>query len=1151
MPHFEFHISQQARQRYQFDQALFSLSGNVIFADFHAARLFADKMNAQRNLEDSPDQVVKAGQIHAMGLIDEILHLMARQYRLQFNPLALEKALTWLEEKLGGASVNEALLRFVEEFPPITVHRGEISPQGYLQGRSDGMLNRQTTLEEILLLWLANTNPAFAPYLELFDDRSLTEETHYSQIIQELGAFFETQPRFGPQNQTLIEVLRAPALASPDSLEGQLDFIRTRWDTFLGEYIQRLLKSLDFIKEEEKPVFFGPGPALAPQYPPPGVLYDLFEEERFSPDSDWMPRLVLIAKNAYVWLDQLSKAHLKEIRRLDQVPDEELDTLARWGISGLWLIGLWERSPASQRIKQLCGNPDAVSSAYSLYDYIIADDLGGEEAYLNLRQRAWQRGIHLAADMVPNHVGIYSKWVVEHPEWFVSLEHSPFPTYTFNGENLSHDPRVGIYLEDHYYEKSDAAVVFKRSDHWTGDARYIYHGNDGTAMPWNDTAQLDYLNPEVREAAIQTILHVARKFPIIRFDAAMTLTKKHFQRLWFPEPGSGGDIPSRTEFGITRAQFDAAMPAEFWREVVDRVAQEIPDTLLLAEAFWMMEGYFVRTLGMHRVYNSAFMHMLRDENNAEYRKLIKNTLEFDPQILKRYVNFMNNPDEDTAIAQFGHDDKYFGICIMMATLPGLPMFGHGQIEGFHEKYGMEYRRAYWDEYPDTHLVARHERQVFPLLHRRAQFAEVDNFYLFDFYTPQGRVDENVFAYSNHIQGQCSLVVYHNRWADARGWVKTSAAYLDKASEQLRQTHLAAALGLDEQPDRFTIFREHISGLEYIRANTELHERGLYVELGAYKYQVFLDFRQVTDNEWNQYRQLSKYLDGRGVPNIEETLKEILLQPLLYPFRALVNPESFTHLLDIYSQAEASKRSHQRTLLTDTRQKLAHFFNEIERMTEIGSAPDAFIEIILQRLAAFFDLPAIAASASDSLAAWLLPEEEDLAFWGVLLAWLFTHPLGSAVGATAEETPAHSRTLLDDWLLAKILEQTLAGLGLKAEPSQEGALALKVLVQHQAWSDDPGKPASLLKAWFNNDDIQRLLRINDHRGTRWFHKESFEKFLRWMLIVALLEIYTRPKLTQAQKAQAAAPSIARIENFMRAAAQSDFQVEKLLQESGSQ
>ena len=61
------------------------------------------------------------------------------------------------------------------------------------------------------------------------------------------------------------------------------------------------------------------------------------------------------------------------------------------------------------------------------------------------------------------------------------------------------------------------------------------------------------------------------------------------------------------------------MPVEFWREVVDRVAAEVPGTLLLAEAFWMMEGYFVRTLGMHRVYNSAFMNLLRDEDNEHYR----------------------------------------------------------------------------------------------------------------------------------------------------------------------------------------------------------------------------------------------------------------------------------------------------------------------------------------------------------------------------------------------------------------------------------------------------------------------------------------------------------------------------------------------------
>ena len=118
---------------------------------------------------------------------------------------------------------------------------------------------------------------------------------------------------------------------------------------------------------------------------------------------------------------------------------------------------------------------------------------------------------------------------------------------------------------------------------------------------------------------------------------------------------------------MSQAEFDARMPVEFWREVVDRVAAEVPDTLLLAEAFWMLEGYFVRTLGMHRVYNSAFMHMLRDENGAGYRKLMRHA-RIRPEILKRYVNFMSNPDEKTAVEQFGKGDKYFGVATVMATM---------------------------------------------------------------------------------------------------------------------------------------------------------------------------------------------------------------------------------------------------------------------------------------------------------------------------------------------------------------------------------------------------------------------------------------------------------------------------------------------------
>ncbi len=106
---------------------------------------------------------------------------------------------------------------------------------------------------------------------------------------------------------------------------------------------------------------------------------------------------------------------------------------------------------------------------------------------------------------------------------------------------------------------------------------------------------------------------------------------------------------------------------------------------------------------------------------------------------------------------------------MMATLPGLPMFGHGQIEGFTEKYGMEYRRAYWDEQPDEHLVKRHEREIFPLLRKRYLFAEALNFRLYDFFSGDGTVNEDVFAYSNRSGFERALVVYHNRFAK-RAWL---------------------------------------------------------------------------------------------------------------------------------------------------------------------------------------------------------------------------------------------------------------------------------------------------------------------------------------------------------------------------------------------
>ncbi len=1148
----EFHISRKARDFYQFEESLFSLSGNVIFPNFQAARVFAQKINEKRNLTSFPEQAVNPGQIIAIGLIDEILHYVAGLYRDHKNSQAFDQALDWLNEKFGKSTVDEVLLKFADEFPSASIYRGQMGFTAYLEGETAGVPHRQILLEEMLMLWLGNINPACLPFVELFDDASLERETPYLQLIEGLHAFFDGQPFFGPDHQNLVDMLRSPAVAVPQSLSGQLKYIQEKWGYLLGPYLLRLIRSLDLIKEEEiaewrRMTFWSRAPAEVYEF-----LGMEKEAERFSLDLEWMPKVVLMAKNIYVWLHQLSRKYRRSIYRLDQIPDEELDLLANWGFAGLWLIGVWERSPASKRIKERLGDPNAVASAYSVFDYQIASDLGGEEAYQNLKERAWRRGLRMASDMVPNHVGIDSRWVIEHPERFISLDYSPFPSYRFSGPDLSWHGEVGIYLEDHYFDRSDAAVIFKRVDRKSGNERYIYHGNDGTRMPWNDTAQLDYLIEEVREAVIQTILHVARRFSIIRFDAAMTLTKRHFQRLWFPEPGTGGAIPTRAEHGKTRQEFDRLMPEEFWRQVVDRVAQEAPDTLLLAEAFWLLEGYFVRTLGMHRVYNSAFMNMLKGEENAKYRSVMKNTLEFNPEVLKRFVNFMSNPDEETAISQFGKEDKYFGICTMMVTMPGLPMFAHGQIEGFTEKYGMEYRHAKWDEEPDQELIQRHGKEIFPLMRHRHLFADVNNFLLYDFFTPEGVVNENVFAYSNRFGDERALVTYHNKYESAHGWVRSSVAYSVKDEEgdgrKLIQKTLGEGLELHSDEDYFCIFRDHVTGLEYIRSSKELCEKGLYVELGAFKYHVFIDFREVQDNQYHHYAHIASYLNGRGVPNLENELKEMLLQPVQRALKELMNADRFRQLMEgriILSQTQINQ-----TFMEKIEKKTINLLCEVKKFMGGKEDETAIAQEIRHKLETILYLPIITSRFSrlqpkgvKAAAKYLNKKLTDSPYtWGTLFSWLFVHALRKVISQT--DFPDQSRSWIDEWRLGKTIAEVLTELGLDEATAWRAVTLIKILTNHQQWFNQKAA-YQVVEKLLKDSEVQQFLMVNRHNDILWFNKEAFEELLWWLMLVAAVEIGFDPLRPVNEMTRSLEICWSMIQTLHEAEKKSEYQVEKLL------
>lgn len=1139
---FNFHVSGASRKRYSFSSSIFSSSGNVIFADFAQAKQFAHNMNIVLKNEGS-DRYVRPGDIYAMGLIDEIFHYIFFVYRTTVDSQFLEKAYDEALKRVGKEKLLRTLEIFTEKFPTPDIFNGKISVSEYLRDKKARLIE----FEEMIFVKLSNENKAFKEFVELFDDNELIEKSDYLSVFSTAEKSINDGPKMQVNGSatSILELLRAPMKTFPDSITEQLKYIVKNWGVELvRNFSDRILLSTGILKEENKPVF------------PPGghsteiATKDSFshsgsygeEIENFSKDSSWMPRTIMLAKNAFVWLDQLSKAYSQDIKTLDQIPEDELKILSQRGFTTLWLIGLWERSKASKRIKQIMGNHDAVASAYSLYDYKIATELGGQAALENLKSRAWKYGIRLASDMVPNHMAIDSKWLNEHPEWFISSEHQPFPAYSYNGENLSSDPNIGIYIDDHYFEKSDAAVTFKRVDFRTGKTLYVYHGNDGTCMPWNDTAQLNYLREDVREYVIKTIIEIAKTFPVIRFDAAMTLAKKHYHRLWFPEPGTGGDIASRSEHAMSKAEFNRVFPKEFWREVVDRVAHEAPETLLLAEAFWLMEGYFVRTLGMHRVYNSAFMNFMKDEDNYKFRQSIKNVLEFDPHILERHVNFLNNPDEETAVKQFGDGDKYFGVTICMATLPGLPMFGHGQVEGFSEKYGMEYKRAYWNETIDWDLVRRHEKEIFPLMHERKLFAHVENFHLYDFYKVDGSVDENVIVYSNKFENSCSLIIFNNVFGDTSGWINRSCSYLEKSSGLLKTASLAEALGLSNEDKNFIVFQDHINGLQYVRSCAQLAESGLFVELQAYKYHVFTDFRQVSDSD-DQWKKLWGKLNGKGCIDIETELDKIRYSQLHDAFRKVVNVASFEKLLK--DRKEKKKKTAKEKLYKSLRSYHSDFIKELCKLEDRDA--DVKISSLFEKdLLAVINLPEYKLDRYDEDAYDFLQNNLTQDRYYLFMVLGFAAVARLSMISETKNSGKKSNELFQKYRLDTVFMELFKDFDISEFHAEKIIRHIRAFVFYQNWWKDFETGPQLIKAVFKDPNMAEILQINEYEKELWFNKESFDNFIAGLFIVSVLDII-RSTSKPAEKKKAFTARFKILNKLLKLSEESGYNVGKMIKE----
>ncbi|MCS7210256.1 MAG: hypothetical protein RMI34_10580, partial [Chloroherpetonaceae bacterium] len=428
---------------------------------------------------------------------------------------------------------------------------------------------------------------------------------------------------------------------------------------------------------------------------------------------------------------------------------------------------------------------------------------------------------------------------------------------------------------------------------------------------------------------------------------------------------------------------------------------------------------------------------------------------------------------------------------------GLPMFAHGQIEGFSERYGMEYARAYYNETPDEYLIARHEREIFPLLKRRYLFAEVDNFYLYDFFTPEGKVDENVFAFSNRYGEERALVIYHNKFATTRGWIRTSVAFLENG--RLVQRTLAEGLGISSNPKAYTIFRDFISGLEFIRANTELAEKGMYFELHAYKYAVFLDFREVIPTRLKPYDELARLLNGQGVPSIEDEVMHLSLRPVHQAFASAIEPEVLRELMQGWLYG---KIHHQSVALF--KEKLNAILLAKDAVENHIGGETRFVEQSAKRYIALMTLAHLESTLADE---WttvfreLLPADHrpDSA-WRAMLIWLFVQHL-DAVRQTAVDIHLN---VVQDWRLEKFIVQSLTQQEQDEARARTEAELIRLLVERERYTGETRDLRLTLKGLIESRTADHFLGVNEFQGVEYFNRERFLVLANAFYLVSAVE-----------------------------------------------
>jgi len=209
--------------------------------------------------------------------------------------------------------------------------------------------------------------------------------------------------------------------------------------------------------------------------------------------------------------------------------------------------------------------------------------------------------------------------------------------------------------------------------------KYFAFGRGLLWEPWEDTAQLNYGDPELRAEMRQILSKIAGMADGVRCDVAMLVEQELLVSTW------GSQLkPARNPV--------SPETSEFWPTACQEARAVNPDFIFMAESYWEREKPLMDK-GFDFCYDKVFYDRLVAGDGAGVDEL----LDLDRGYQDKLVRFLENHDEDRAAAVFSNVDQHMAAAVLTFTVPGLHFLHDGQEVGRQRRVSMHIKRRLPEE----------------------------------------------------------------------------------------------------------------------------------------------------------------------------------------------------------------------------------------------------------------------------------------------------------------------------------------------------------------------------------------------------------------------------------------------------------------------